>query len=161
MRLVLALMLALPGLCIGCSRPASSGFLKPGALALVVIGQSSRADVMTALGRPLRTERSSAGESWGYDGNTDTGPSPGLVSGATTASAVAGTFVPYVGLLGTGVGLANTARTTPDTMSLKVEFGVDGIVVECLQSSTAMPSGLPGSASDLPADCTRPHRAPG
>ena len=149
-------MLLLLGSWAGCSQPQSAGPLQPANLAQVVIGRSSRSDVFTALGRPLRTERSAAGESWVYESKTDDGPSSGLVSGATTAAAAAGAFVPYVGLIGSGIGLANTSRPAPETMDLMVKFGADGIVLDCVQSNTAMPSGLTGSAPNLPPDCTRP-----
>ncbi len=150
---VVLLVLAL---CSGCSGPPDPGFLKSGKLGLVVVGQSSRTDVFTALGRPVRTERSGAGESWVYEAGADKTATSGLVSGATMASTVVGAFVPLAGLVGPGIGLANSARTPADTANLVVKFGADGIVVDCTQSSTAMPQGLPGSDPSLPADCTRP-----
>lgn len=161
MMILPAATLAMLAFSSGCSRPASSGFLEPGKLAAVVVGRSSRENVFTALGTPVRTERSGAGESWVYEITNETGPPSGLVSRATTASALAGAFVPYVGLLGSGIGLANTARTSPDAMSLVIKFGTDGIVLDCVQASTAAPSGMPGVTPAARVDCTRLPRASG
>ena len=63
---------------------------------------------------------------------------------------VVGAFVPYVGLVGSGLGLANAVRgngATPDAVSLAVRFD-NGVVRDCTVSSTAAPRGLPGAATD-------------
>ena len=152
-------VLALLALCSGCAGQPGPDFTQPGKLAGVVVGRSSRAEVFAALGRPARTERSSAGEAWVFEASNQSGPSAGLVSGATVASSVVGAFVPFAGLVGTGIGLANSSRPAADTVTLVVKFDPNGVVQDCTQTSTAAPVGLPGVEGSPPPDCTRP--APG
>ncbi len=122
-----------------------------GKLASVVIGRSSRTDVFTALGRPSRTEQSGAGETWVYEAKNGDGGGQGLINGATAASGIIGAFVPYAGLVGSGLGLAGAAangtRQEPDTVSVAVSFGTDGVVRNCVYSSTALPAGVAGSTN--------------
>ncbi len=131
-----------------CSQALSTG-LDASKLALVVIGQSSRTNVFTDLGRPDRTQQSLQGETWVYETKAGDSGAQGLRSGAAAVSGIVGAFVPYAGLVGSGLGLADAAagrRQEPDTMSVTISFTDSGIVRDCSYSSTALPAGLPGSA---------------
>jgi outer membrane protein assembly factor BamE (lipoprotein component of BamABCDE complex) len=149
-----------------CSRNVvPAAILDPGKVASVVVGRSSRADVFATLGRPSRTERSASGEAWIYEAKEDDAGGQDLIGGAAAVSGVVGAFVPYAGLVGSGLGLAGTAmggsHAEPRVVSLAVAFGEDGIVRDCIASSTALPAGVPGAvpgASRL-ADCQRPRPA--
>lgn len=146
-----------------CSAPDARPppVLDPGKVASVVVGRSSRADVFGALGRPGRMERSGRGETWIYEatqGGTRGGAGMG---GVAAAAGVAGAFVPYVGLVGSGLGLAGAAvdGARPEVVqaSLAVVFRDDGVVRDCTFSTTALPAGMPGAATDAPViDCQRP-----
>ena len=145
-----------------CAAPPAPA-LDAGKVASVVIGRSSRADVFAALGRPARTEQGTQGETWIYESGGDGGGRSGLGSTAAAASGVVGAFVPYVGLIGSGLGLASAVRgsgATPDTVSLAIRFD-NGVVRDCTVSSTALPRGVPGAAADAgPAlGCQRPPLA--
>ena len=169
-------MLAGPLLLVAAScaqRAAPSAILDPGKVATVVVGRSTRADVFAALGQPGRTERSASGEAWVYEARTGD-PGRGWMSGVSAASGVAGAFVPYVGLLGSGLGLASVGadalRADPQAVGLAVTFREDGVVRDCAYSSTAAPAGvsralpgaLPGAPPGAPPgaaaliDCQRP-----
>ena len=142
-----------------CAAPPAPA-LDAGKVASVVIGQSSRADVFAALGRPTRTEQGTQGETWVYENGGDGGGRSGFGSTAAAASGVVGAFVPYVGLIGSGLGLASAVRgsgTAPDAVSLAVRFD-NGVVRDCTVSSTALPRGVTGAAADAgPAlGCQRP-----
>ena len=158
---VLAALVLLAG--VSCSRSASQTAV-PDAdkLASVVIGRSSRTDVFAALGRPSRTEQSRLGETWFYEAKNGDAGGQGLMTGAAAASGVIGAFVPYVGLVGSGIGLAGAAvsgtRGEPDVISVAVNFGDDGVVHNCVYSSTASPAGVPGSAGGPAkvAGCQKP-----
>ena len=139
--------------------------LDPAKVSSIVIGRSSRNDVFTALGRPTRTQQSLAGESWIYESKADDSGRQRMMSGAAAASGVAGAFVPYLGLVGSGLGLANAAGGSggrvPDVVSMTVEFGTGGVVRDCTYASTAAPAGMPGTAPG-PAramGCQRPFGA--
>ena len=131
-------------------------------VASVVVGGSSRAEVFSALGRPSRTERSALGESWIYEAKTHDTGGQGLISGVSAASGVAGAFVPYAGLVGSGLGLAGTAmgkaQATPVVVSLAVAFAPDGVVRDCVYSSSAFPVGASDPPTEAPTlvDCGRP-----
>jgi len=136
-----------------CSRTApQTAVPDAGKLASITIGRSSRTDVFTALGRPTRTEQSGVGETWIYEAKNDGAGGQSFVNGAAAASGIIGAFVPYAGLLGSGLGLAGAAtngtRGEPDTASVAVSFGSDGIVRNCVYSSTAMPAGVAGPAGN-------------
>ena len=162
----LALTLAGPLLAaVACSQQAApSAILDPGKVGSVAVGRSSRADVFAALGQPSRTERSAGGEAWIYEARTGDTGSRGWRNGVSAASGVAGAFVPYVGLIGSGLGLAGAGaeamRADPQAVSLAVSFRADGVVRDCTYSSTALPAGVPGSAAGTgtaaPIDCQRP-----
>lgn len=161
----LAMALATPALLLmaSCSDNAPPPpIMDAGKVASVVVGRSSRTDVFNALGQPSRTERSGLGEAWVYQATKGDAGSGRLVSGASAASGVVGAFVPYAGLVGSGLGLAGAAanRTRPDAqaVSLTVLFRDDGVVRDCAYSSTALPAGVPGSAAGTakPIDCSRP-----
>lgn len=165
--MALAMALAAPMLLAvaSCSQPApASAILDPGKVRSVVVGRSSRADVFAALGQPSRTERSAGGEAWIYEARTGEAGGRGLMGGASAASGVVGAFVPYVGLIGSGLGLAGVAadgmHAAPQASSLGVAFRDDGVVRDCVYSSTAAPSGVPGPAAGAapPIDCQRPVR---
>jgi outer membrane protein assembly factor BamE (lipoprotein component of BamABCDE complex) len=161
----MAIFLLLPTLLTGTSCSADApepAVLNADKVASVVIGRSSRADVFSALGRPSRTERSALGEAWIYEAKArDTG-GQGLISGVSTASGVAGAFVPYAGLVGSGLGLAGAAmgkaQPIPVVVSLAVAFAQDGVVRDCVYSSTAFPVGVPDPATGavMTVDCGRP-----
>lgn len=146
----------------GTRSPAS---LDPGKVASVVVGRSSKADVLSTLGPPTRTERSAQGEAWIYEAKDDDAGGQDLMSGVAAVSGIVGAFVPYAGLVGSGLGLAGTAagtaRSRPKDASLAVIFGDEGVVRECVYSSTAPPSGGPGAAPGAPGvvDCQRPRPA--
>ena len=84
------------------------------------------------------------------------------MSGVSAASGVAGAFVPYVGLIGSGLGLAGVGadamRADPQAVSLAVLFRGDGVVRDCTYSSTAAPAGVPGAAAGAasPIGCQQP-----
>jgi outer membrane protein assembly factor BamE (lipoprotein component of BamABCDE complex) len=142
-----------------CSRNDAASVSNPAKVATVVVGQSSRADVFAALGRPARTQQSSSGESWVYESKADAAGRRGVLQGVAAASGVVGAFVPYAGLVGSGLGLADTAvdgAPRAETTSLTVEFGPDGVVRECVYSSTAPPANVPGTGAVAPPDCQRP-----
>ena len=144
------------------SNPPSASVLNADKAASIVVGRSSRTDVFAALGRPSRTETSLSGENWVYETKDGDSGSRTLVDGASSAMGLAGAFVPYLGIVGSGVGLANTAagaaRREPDAASLTVSFRDDGVVRDCVYSSTALPTGLAGSApgSADAQGCRRP-----
>ena len=134
--------------------------LQPDKVASVVVGQSSRTDVFALLGRPTRSERSAAGEAWVYEVRESKAGRDSLLSGAAAGSAIVGAFVPYAGLVGSGIGLANAAGGSagppPDTSSLTVAFGPNGIVRDCVDVTTAAPalssaSENPGARGRLPS----------
>jgi len=160
------LSLALAGpllLAAACAqRAAPSAVLDSGKVGSVAVGRSSRADVFAALGQPSRTERSAGGEAWIYEARTGNAGGRGWMNGVSAASGVAGAFVPYAGLLGSGLGLAGVGtdamRADPQAVSLAVTFREDGVVRDCTYSSTAMPAGVPGPATGTaaPIDCQRP-----
>lgn len=142
-----------------CSRNDAASVLNPVKVADVIVGQSSRADVFAALGRPTRTERNSLGESWIYEDKSDAAGRRRIFQGAAAASGAIGAFVPYAGFVGSGLGLAGAAMDgTPrtDVASLAVEFGANGVVRECVYSSSALPAGVPGAGAVAPIDCQRP-----
>ncbi len=145
--------------------PSPSAVLDAGKVSSIVIGRSSRTDVFAALGRPTRTQQGLGGESWVYEAKTDDSGRQRLISGAAAASGVAGAFVPYLGLVGSGLGLANasgdTGRRAPDMVSMTVDFGANGVVRDCTYSSTAMPAGMPGAAAETagPLGCQKPYPA--
>jgi hypothetical protein len=141
-----------------CSRNDAASVLNPVKVAHVVVGQSSRADVFATLGRPTRTERNSSGESWIYEDRSDAAGRRGILQGAAAASGIIGAFVPYAGLAGSGLGLAGAAMdgiSSTGVTSLAVEFGANGVVRECVFSSTAVPAGVPEIAAAAPIDCQR------
>ena len=149
--------------CSGGTPGGDAAILDPGRMSSVVVGRSSRADVFAALGRPSRTQRSAVGEDWIYEvRETDPGAGQqGVMSGMASAAGIVGAVVPYAGLVGSGRGLANTAiggsRREPLVTSLAVAFGPDGVVRDCVYTSTALPTGIPGSRSGVPVvDCRRP-----
>ena len=139
-------------LATACTQAASpTAMLDPVKVGSIVIGRSSRTDVFAALGQPGHTEQNRQGETWVYE--TQSG-SPGhqqLSSGAGAAAGVVGAFVPYVGLVGSGLGLASAAmgpqRASPRTSSLKVIFSGNGVVSDCLYTTTDVPAGLPGATT--------------
>jgi len=151
-----------------CSQSApASAVLDSSKVASVVVGRSSRNDVFAALGQPSRTERSALGEAWVYEARTGDAGGRGLMNGASAASGVVGAFVPYAGLIGSGLGLAGVAmdgtRSEPQVVSLAVTFRDDGVVRDCTYSSTASPAGVPGSAAGVAklVDCQRPGPSAG
>jgi len=158
--------LAGPLLLAACSQHAApSAVLASGKVGSVAVGRSSRADVFAALGQPSRTERSANGEAWIYEVRTGDAGGRGWMSGVSAASGVAGAFVPYVGLIGSSLGLAGVGadamREDPQAVSLAVSFREDGVVRDCAYSSTARPVGVPGPAAGAatdpaPIDCQRP-----
>jgi len=146
-----------------CSRN-DAAVLNPAKVADVVVGRSSRADVFATLGRPTRTERNSSGESWIYEYKSNDLARRGVFQGAAAASGVIGAFVPYAGLVGSGLGLAGTAMdatSSSDMISLAVQFAANGVVRECVYSTTAFPARVPGAAATAPIDCRRISIEPG
>ncbi len=156
--------LALMAVASCAQSPAPSAILDAGKVSSIVVGRSSRTNVFTALGSPTRTQQSIAGESWVYEAKTDDSGRQRLMSGAGAAAGVAGAFVPYLGLVGSGLGLANaagnTGRADADLVSMTVDFGANGLVRDCTYSSTAIPAGMPGAAAGArPPGCQKPYAA--
>lgn len=159
----LAAAFALPMLLLAaCSQNApASAILDAGKVGSVIVGRSSRTEVFTALGQPSRTERSALGEAWIYEARSGDPGGRGLMNGASAASGVVGAFVPYVGLIGSSLGLAGVAmdgaQAAPQVTSLTVTFRDDGVVRDCAYASTAAPAGVPGSPVGVPklVDCQR------
>ncbi len=146
-------------LAASCSRSAKPvTVLAPDRVASVVVGRSTRADVFAVLGKPTRSERSAAGEAWVYKTKESKSGSNALLGGAAAGSAILGTFVPYAGLVGSGIGLANAAEAgsepPPESASLTVAFGPDGVVHDCIYATTAAPALANQEAR--PIDCRRP-----
>lgn len=133
----------------------------PGHLSSVVIGTSTRKEVLTALGRPNRIERSGSGESWVYEHDGGRAKKSGLVSGVAAASGVVGAFVPFAGLIGPGIGLANSVGGAPkaDVSSETIQFGYDGLVRDCVLVSSALPKDLDKSQPDTERCQGTPARA--
>lgn len=153
---------------VSCSQSApASAVLDAGKVASVVVGRSSRTDVFAALGQPSRTERSALGEAWVYEAKTGDAGDHSLMNGASAATGVVGAFVPYVGLIGSSLGLAGAAmdgvRAEPQAVMLAVIFRDDGVVRDCTYSSTAAPAGVTGSATGVAklVDCQRPGPSAG
>ena len=125
-------------------------------LELIVVGQSSRSEVFAALARRPVPERSAQGETWIYE-TRDKGNRESILSGAAAGSALLGAFVPYAGLVDSGVGLASVATgggsSPTETSSLSVVFGADGIVRDCLYVTTASPRSSKGNLSPRAAEC--------
>ena len=140
-----------------------TAILDAGKVSSIIVGHSSRADVFAVLGRPSRSERSAAGEAWVYEAREDdpADGQQGVITGMASAAGLVGAVVPYAGMVGSGLGLAGAAarksRHEPAVTSLALAFGPDGVVRECVYTSTAGPAGLPGSGPNAPvADCRRP-----
>ena len=152
---------ALAFLTTACTRAAPpTASLDPAKVGSVVIGRSSRKDVFATLGQPGHTEQSRQGETWVYETRSGDPGHQQLSSGAGAAAGVVGAFVPYVGLIGSGFGLADAAmgsQRAPTASSLKVVFSGDGVVSDCLYTSTDMPAGLPGATAPA-IGCQRPPR---
>ena len=148
-------------LAAACTRAeAPAAMLDPAKVASVVIGRSSRTDVFAALGQPAHTEESRQGETWVYETQSGGTGHQQLSNGAGAAAGVVGAFVPYVGLLGSGLGLASATmgseRASPRMSSLKVIFSGSGVVSDCLYTSTDVPAGLPGATVPV-IGCQRPR----
>ncbi len=162
----LAAILAMPLLLLTACSPNAppSAILDSSKVGSVVVGRSSRTEVFTVLGQPSRTERSALGEAWIYEARTGDPSGRGLMNGASAASGVVGAFVPFVGLIGSGIGLAGVAmdgmQRQPQVVSLTVTFRGDSVVRDCAYASTAAPAGVtPAAGIAKLVDCQRP--APG
>lgn len=142
----------------GCAGEKATAPIDRARMAMVQIGRSSRADVFAALGRPARTEQSNAGERWVYETGRGSQGSTELVNSVGAATGVVGAFVPYVGLVGSGLSLATAASGKPPPKAgdnLSVDFSPDGIVRDCVYASSAMPAGLPGAPPTPSLGCGR------
>ena len=151
-----------------CSNDARHpAVLDRGKVAAIVVGRSTRGDVFTLLGQPSHAERGGQGETWLYETKPGGDGHDDLVSGAAAASGLVGALVPYVGLLGSGLGLAGAAmdgtRPAQQSASLSVSFGDDGIVRDCRYATTAFSPGSEGKPPGMPEviDCQRPVAGPG
>lgn len=150
-----------------CSQaPQPSAAPSADKLALVTVGRSSRTEVFAALGRPDRTQQGLLGETWIYETKAGDAGGQRLTSGAAAVSGILGAFVPYAGLVGSGLGLAGAAaggrRQEADAVSVEISFTGNGVVRDCTYSSTALPAGMPGSTegSARTPGCQRPIPAP-
>ena len=158
--LLFSALIALAGASACAGDAEHPAVLDKGKVSLIIVGQSSRSDVFAILGRPSRTERGAQGETWVYEVREGGGGGGRLVSGAAAASGIIGAFVPYVGLLGSGLGLADAAtsgaRSPGATTSLAVAFGDEGIVRDCVYATTEF-SSAPGRTPGIPkpVDCQR------
>ncbi len=141
--------------------------LDPKKVASIVVGSSSRADVFAILGRPSRTERSAQGEAWIYEVKEAHADRRNLVGGVAAASGLVGAVVPYAGLVGSALSLADAAtgggaNSEDDTARLAVQLADNGVVRDCVYSSTALPTLTSTSAPAAPVmvDCRRSTRSP-
>ncbi len=145
-------MCTLAMLVVACTPAAPrASMLDPAKVGRVVIGRSSRTEVFAALGQPGHTEQSRQGETWVYETQSGGSGTQPLSDGAGAAAGVVGAFVPYVGLVGSGLGLANAAMGSQhaprSSSSLRVIFSANGVVSDCLYTSTDVPAGLPGATA--------------
>lgn len=143
--------------CAGSGGDAAPDLRK---LSAVVVGQSSRADVLGVMGQPSQVLRNARGESWVYEAQ-DSGRTDGRVAAGTQAAAtVAGALIPFAGLVGAGMGLANAAVSEPRrpaVTTVTVEFAEAGVVRECIYATNAMtPDDLLRADGRAPFDCVRP-----
>ena len=141
-----------------CSRNDAASVLNPVKVADVIVGQSSRADVFAALGRPTRTEQTA----WGSPGFMKTRAMP-QAGDAFSGGGCRVRRHRCVRALCWFRGLRLGARwrrhgrnSETDVASLAVEFGANGVVRECVYSSSALPAGVPGAVAVAPIDCQRP-----
>ena len=115
----------------GCSgQSGDTAILEPGKVSSIVIGQSSRSDVLALLGQPNHTTWNRDGESWVYQVTDEDLRRESMSNGATIAGGVLGAFVPFGGLIGMGLGMAGSqvselATASPTTtLVLLQSFGV-------------------------------------
>ena len=159
--LAAGLLAVLPAAACTPAKPTAT--IDASKMAAVLIGRSSRSDVFATLGRPARTEQSRAGERWIYEARPDSQGNAQLISGAGAAAGAIGAFVPFVGLVGPGLGLVNAASDTPRpqaSASFSVDFGADGVVRDCVYASSDIPAGLQGAPASRPLACGSADAAP-
>lgn len=121
----------------------------------IIVGRSSRAEVFALLGQPGRIDRDGQGERWTWASG---GAAPDRLGPAMqAASTVAGAFIPFAGLAGTGLGLARSATDgpPPGLTTFAVAFTDRGVVQDCMASASALPADGAGAPAVLP-DCQRP-----
>ena len=159
---LLSALIALAG-ASACSNDAPHpALLDKSKVAAIIVGRSTRGDVFALLGQPSHAERGGQGETWLYETKPGGDGHGALMSGAAAASGLVGAFVPYVGLLGSGLGLAGAAmdgtRPAQQSASLSIAFGDDGIVRDCRYVTTAFSPGGEGKPPGIPEviDCRRP-----
>lgn len=136
--------------------PASPAALDLSKVPGIVVGRSARAEVFALLGQPGRIDRDGRGERWTWASGGAEPDRMGPVMQA--ASTVAGAFVPFAGLAGTGLGLARSAAAgpPPGVTMFSVLFTDGGTVQDCTASASAPPAEGTGAPAPLP-DCARPQ----
>ena len=150
-----------------CSHQVGTkAILDPSKTSSIVVGQSSKAEVLRSLGPPRRADRNGQGESWVYRIEGRDTNERQIAAGAQVVSAAVGALVPFGGLVGAGIGLAGTGlRGSEKEMPaavLTVDFGTQGVVRECTFSTNVVSvatASNPDPASQMPLDCQRPPPA--
>ncbi len=132
-------------------------------LSSVVVGQSSRADVLGVMGRPSQVLRNARGEAWVYEAQGASRNEGRMAAGAQAAATVAGALIPFAGLVGAGMGLASAAASEsrqPMVTTMTVEFAEAGVVRDCIYATNAMTTDdLVRADGRAPFDCVRPAPA--
>lgn len=125
----------------------------------IAVGESSRVEVFQIMGRPTQVLRGARGESWVYQAQASTADRRNLAAGAQVASTVAGVLIPFVGLVGTGIGLASQMggdAPPPGVTTVTIDFADPGIVRDCTISTNVMTTNeLVGADRRTPLDCRR------
>ena len=115
------------------------------------------------MGQPSQVVRSARGESWVYDAQGAGRDNARMAAGTQAATTVASALIPFAGLVGAGVGLANSMASEPrrpTVTTVTIEFAEAGIVRDCLYATNAMtPDDLARADGRAPFDCRRPASA--
>ena len=129
-------------------------------LTTVVVGQSSRADVLGAMGRPSQVLRTAKGEAWVYEAGGGRDRARMAAAGTQAATTVASALIPFAGLVGAGLGLANSMTSDPrgpQVTTVTVDFAETGVVRDCLYATNVITNAdLARADGRAPFDCSRP-----
>ena len=128
-------------------------------LSAVVVGQSSRTDVLGVMGQPSQVVRGARGESWVYEAQGVSRNDGRMAAGAQAATTVASALIPFAGLVGAGMGLANSMgpdSRRPAVTTVTIDFAEAGFVRDCFYATNAMaPDDLVRADGRAPFDCIR------
>ena len=112
------------------------------------------------MGQPSQVLRNARGESWVYEAQGASRGDGRMAAGAQAATTVASALIPFAGLVGAGVGLANSMASEPrrpTATTVTIEFAEAGVVRDCLYATNAMtPDDLARADGRAPFDCRRP-----